>query len=415
MDRRIKRYKIAMLLISCIFPLVLLAWLPLTAYGGTSSDTLKKTVLAAPGAAAPSPSVTAVTPDPTMTALEKKQLILQVDQLSLQDERSLGAWIWNNGPVFAVLITILAGLFQYLRTLRNEQRRRIEDHFYSVIDGLAGERTETRVRAAIMLRTFLKRGYKQFHVQVFDLTVASLRPQISADPEVSLPSPGQAISKVAAKLATVTSRTRKPVPSRPELPTPLNQALTVVFKESLPLARAQLKKHPRSYAISDPDASETQKKWLAFYDRFTKPFKKRPRTFRSQDLDATGIRLDNAYLVGADLNEVWLPGGSLVRANLLGAELNAANLAGTNLTGARLNVAKLKGTNLREAVLTDADLTDAFLEGTNLTGAILSGTHPEAALSLKGAKMRNVVGLSDIQRQVCKDMQAIVEDTILTN
>ncbi len=406
MDRWIKRYKLVLLLISCILLLVFLAWLPLTAYGSTSSDALKKNALNAPGTATPAPPVTTVTPDPTMIALEKRQLTLQIDQLNLQNERSLGEWFWSNGPAFAVIITILVGLYQYLRTLRNEQRRRIEDHFYSVIEGLAGESTEAKVRAAIMLRTFLKRNYKQFHVQVFDLTVASLRPQVSADPKESFPSVSQIAGRVAAK---VTALTRKPAPpSHPELPTPLNQALAVVFKESLPLARAELKKHPRSYSISGPDEPETEKRWFALFAWFARPFRKKPRSFRSQDLDATGIRLDNAYLVGADLNEVWLPGGSLVKANLLGAELNAANLADTDFTGATLIVTKLQGTNLKGAILTGADLTDAFLEGTDLRCANLTGTHPETALSLKEAKMQNVVGLSDKQRQACKNMQAIV-------
>lgn len=406
MDRKIKRYKIAILLISCILPLVLMAWLPLIAYGRTSSDILNKPALSAPGTIAPKLTITAVTPDPTMTTLEKRQLTLQVEQLNLEDERSLGAWIWNNAPVFAVLITILVGLYQYLRNLRNEQRRRTEDRFQSVIDGLAGERTETKVHAAIMLRTFLKRDYRQFHVQVFDLSVASLRSQESPDPDAPSPS----LSPVLSALATITSRTQQSSPKRPELPSPLSQTLVVIFKESLPLARKQLKKHPRSYSVPDSNTPETQKKSLALYAWFIKLFKKRLRAFKTQDLDATGIRLDNAYLVGADLNEVWLPDGSLVRANLIGAELNGANLAGTDLTGARLNVAKLKDTNLKGAILTDANLTDAFLERTNLTGANLTGTHPESAIDLKRAIMRNVVGLSDEQRQACKDMQAIVED-----
>jgi hypothetical protein len=356
-----------------------------------------------------------------MTALEKAQLTLQVEQLRLGDERSFGAWIWNNSPVFAVLITIVVGVYQFLRNLRNEQRRRTEDHFYSVIDGLAGERTETKVGAAIMLRTFLAPAYKRFHVQVFDLSIASLRPQTSSNTSVSPPSIGQALTSVAVTLETVAARTRQSSPKRPELPTSLSQALAVVFKESLPLARKQLKKHPRSFKSRDTDVSDKQKRpLLLFYKQLKNRLKKSPGSFKLQDLDATGIRLDNAYLAGADLNEVWLPGGSLVRANLTRTELNHANLAGTDLTGARLNVAELNGTNLRGAILTDAILTgaelidvqfaDASLERADLTGADLTGANPEEARTLTGAILRNVVGLSDPQRVACKYMHAIVED-----
>jgi hypothetical protein len=416
MDRKVKGYKIGILIISCILPLVLMAWLPLTVYGRISSTALNKIALHAPGTIAPNSSATAVTPDPTMTALEKAQLTLQVEQLRLEDERSLGAWIWNNGPVFAVLITILVGVYQFLRNLRNEQRRRTEDRFQSVIDGLAGERTETKVGAAIMLRTFLAPAYKRFHVQVFDLSVASLRSQKSPDPNASSPS----LSSMLATLATITSGTRKSSPKRQELPTSLSQALVVVFKESLPLARRQLKKHTRSFKFQDTDVSDKQKRSLLLvYKQLRNHLKKSPGSFKSQDLDATGIRLDNAYLAGADLNEVWLPEGSLVRANLTRAELNDANLAGADLTGARLNVAELNGTNLRRAILTDAilngaELTDVQFAGASLgkadlTGADLTGANPEEARTLTGAIMRNVVGLSDPQRQACKNMHAIVE------
>ncbi|HJT57811.1 MAG TPA: pentapeptide repeat-containing protein [Ktedonobacteraceae bacterium] len=400
---------------SCILPLVFLAWLPLTAYGSTSSHTLKKTLLIVPGTVTPTPVSTTPTPDATMTELQKEQLTQQVDQLKDTNERSFGAWLWNNGSLLGILVTIAFGLYQYLRNLRNEQRRRIEDSFQAVITNLAGEQVETKVGAAIMLRTFLAPAYKRFHVQVFDLVVACLRSQKSTDPGASPAS----ISPVLTALATNISRTQQ---ADKQLPSSLNQALAVVFKEALPLARQQLKKYLPSYKVRIIDVSNKQKWSLQLaLKQLRDRFKKYPGIFKSQDLDATGIQLENAYLAGADLNEVWLPGGSLAGANLIRTELNHANLAGTDLTGAQMNVAELNGTNLRGAILTGANLAgaelidvqfaDAYLEKADFTGADLTGANPEEAKTLKGAILRDVVGLSDPQRLACRHLHAIVEDS----
>jgi len=198
---------------------------------------------------------------------------------------------------------------------------------------------------------------------------------------------------LTAVLAAATSHKRHPAQANHyETPSSLSQALITVFKISFPLARAQLEKRNREY---------------------------KDQNYR--ELDATGIELDNAYLVGTDLNGVWMPEASLVKADLTHIRLSHTNLARANLTEACLKVAELKHTNLRGAILTkadltgadlaEADLTEAYLNGTNLTGANLSGSNPQAAKNLTGAIMRNVRGFSDPQqRQKCRDMYAIVED-----
>src|SRR6266487_1353356 len=101
--------------------------------------------------------------------------------------------------------------------------------------------------------------------------------------------------------------------------TTLDQALIVVFKEAFPLARDQEKREPAS-------------------------------------LDATGVQLDNAYLVKADLKQMWGPQASLRRANL-----SEANLSGADLRGADLSATDLSATDLSGAILMAADLRSLSL------------------------------------------------------
>jgi len=111
--------------------------------------------------------------------------------------------------------------------------------------------------------------------------------------------------------------------------TTLDQALIVVFKEAFPLARDQEKREPAS-------------------------------------LDATGVQLDHAYLVKADLKQMWGPQASLRRANLSEANLSEVTLFGATLFGANLSEANLSGADLR-----GADLSATDLSATDLSGAIL--------------------------------------------
>ncbi len=103
------------------------------------------------------------------------------------------------------------------------------------------------------------------------------------------------------------------------------------------------------------------------------------------------IRLDGAYLWGAQLENAYLSGiclkgANLSEAHLKGASLSQAylqkaNLERAHLEDAHLSMACLDGANLYEACLqranlliaqmTDADLRSTHLEGTNLTSAWL--------------------------------------------
>jgi uncharacterized protein YjbI with pentapeptide repeats len=83
--------------------------------------------------------------------------------------------------------------------------------------------------------------------------------------------------------------------------------------------------------------------------------------------DLGGVQLNEANLFGAQLNKANLPGVQLNKANLFGAGLNKANLF-----GAQLNKANLRGVHLNEADLVGAELNKADLVGAELNKANLS-------------------------------------------
>jgi len=350
--------------IACMLLLLLLmAWISVVAAGAyeeasRSTEPVKVTVLATP------------TEDATVTALSKEKLAQEVRQLKEQNEPDLIEWLRTNASILlstlVVVIGALIGLWRWLgdrrdehekrrEDQRSEQEKRAEERFQSAVTGLGDEKEGSRIGAAILLRTFLRPGYEQFYTQTFDLAVANLR----------LP------------------RTPHP-PEDPNTPLPLttlSQALIVVFREAFPLVRSQDKRSPES-------------------------------------LDATGIQLDNAYLRGADLKQVWMPQASLRKvdlneadlseaklseaklndADLSRARLNDADLNGTYFNGARLSGADLSGADLRGANLSGADLSWAKLSGAYLSGADLDGANlSEVDLSetdLRGANLRGVVGLT---------------------
>ena len=321
--------------------LMLMAWISVVAAGAheeASGSTRSVTALATP------------TEDATVTALNKEKLAQEVEQLKEQNKPGLLEWLRTNASILlstlVVVIGALIGLWRWLGDRRDEhekrredqhteQEKRAEERFQSAVTGLGDEKEGARIGAAILLRTFLRPGYEQFYTQTFDLAVANLR----------LP------------------RTPHP-PEDPNTPLPLttlSQALIVVFREAFPLARNQNKRSPES-------------------------------------LDATGIQLDNAYLRGADLKQVWMPQASLRKVDLSGADLSRAKLNEADLNRTYFNGARLSGADLRGADLRGADLSWAKLSGAYLSEADLNGTNlSEADLSeadLRGANLRGVVGLT---------------------
>src|SRR6266700_671205 len=340
-------WKAGIAIVGMLLLLVFMVWVPVSA--ASLHEMRSGLVTPVTGTVQATPTM-----DPTMTALQKEQLALQNDKL-----KSDNSWAWLSpvsaifGPL-ATIGTILVGILvarnnflQWSKNRDDEQKKRAEDQrierekrdeerFQKVVEGLGSERKEAKVGAAITLRTFLQPCYERFYRQAFDLAVAHLRLR-KADATIPLDS--------------------------------LSQALISVFRESFPRARQE-------------------------------ELKKTNAQFDPQQLDATDVQLDHAYLVGADLVQAWLVQASLREANLSNAQLEGANLSNAQLEGAVLVGAQLKGANLRLAQL----------EGANLNSAQLEGANPEDADSLKDAKMNGVIGLTPEQRKRCIKKGAIFDD-----
>jgi uncharacterized protein YjbI with pentapeptide repeats len=397
--RRLKRdlWKAGITIAGMLLFLVLMAWIPVSAAGAevrASGLAAMVTVQATP------------TEDATVTALNKEKLAQEVQQLKNQNEPTFFDWLRGNVSILLLGLGALAGFLRWLadrrdaqgkeladrkaererrdeeqqRWLKNqeaEREKRAEERFQSAVTGLGDERESAKIGAAILLRTFLHPGYEQFYIQTFDLAVAHLCPTRTSHP---------------------------PEDPKTSLPlTILRQALIVAFKEAFPLVRSQ-------------------------------------NTGSPQSLDASYIQLDNAYLVRADLKQVWMPQASCREANLSEADLSRANLGRAKLNGANLSGAKLKqanlavanlnrtdlawadftwaelsGANLSGANLNEAELNGAYLDGVELSGAYLSGANIEYALSLKDANLREVKGPTKKQLEACKAKGAIIDEDPTTS
>jgi len=322
-----------------------------------------------------------------MTALEKEKLTQETDQLKNQNY-----WAWTAiGSIGGGIGTILLAIVGFLtvrfsikqwygnRQVEEERQRRdrnldrekrAEERFQKVVEGLGGDKPEAQVGAAIMLRTFLQPGYEKFYQQTFDLAVTHLRLR-SVDPNT--PAPLDLSDYV-------------PLDS-------LSQALITVFKESFPLARNELEKSQFDIEI--------------------------------RSLDASHIRLDDAYLRGADLKYVQMREAFLIKAELRKADLSHAYLTKAKLSHANLRKAILSGARLRDADLNHAHLDEAHLDGTYLREAHFDGAHLDGAdlrgadfdgrahldgADLRGADLRGVKGLTKEQLAACQAKGAIIDE-----
>jgi uncharacterized protein YjbI with pentapeptide repeats len=144
-----------------------------------------------------------------------------------------------------------------------------------------------------------------------------------------------------------------------------------------------------------------------------------------QVLDATGIRLDHAYLASADLQQAWMPHVFLRNANLSGANLSGADLSGTNLrradlSGANFSMANLHGADLRVT----RGLTREKREAYKAIGAFIDNTtatspsHPIAISSADGTSPQSTPptpesnGTSDANVSAPASLQAGVSPSL---
>jgi uncharacterized protein YjbI with pentapeptide repeats len=306
--------------------LVLMVWVPVSVAGAGERTSRLATPVTGPVQATP-------TEDATVTALNKEKLAQEVQQLKNQNAPDLLGWLRTNAAVLVVVIGGLIGLFRWFGDRRSERKKRMEERFQAAVTGLGDDREDAKIGAASLLRTFLRPGYEQFYTQIFDLAVAHLRPrkpdlETTHDPE-------------ATALA------------------PLNQALIAVLEEAFPRAREWVKQGSPSSRLQRITA------WLKRILRREKPFD--PRS-----LDARYIQLGGAFLLKADLEQVWMPHAFLQDTDLTEANLGGASLWRGNLTKANLSKANLCRADLGQDILSEADLTEARLCGATLWGVDLT-------------------------------------------
>ena len=383
---------------SMLFLLVLMVWVPVSA-AGAGEGTLGLAATATGTVQA------TLTEDATVSALNKEKLAQEVQQLKNQNAPDLFGWFRTNAAILlstlVVVIGGLIGLFRWFGDRRSEREKRAEERFQATVTGLGDEKEGATIGAAILLRTFLRPGYKQFYIQTFDLAVAYLRL-----PRTPLPSKD-----------TNTGTPNSPEDSNTPLPlTTLSRALIVVFKEAFPLARKRIKKR-RLSGLRDLLQRITERPSFPGY--LQRPPQSKDPPDPDSYLNAAGIQLDNAYLVRADLNHVWMPEASLRQADLREAKLIEAKLGGAklieaNLAGAELRKANLTGANLAGAELREANLTGANLGFATLVRADLSVANPEDALFLSVAHLGGVVGLTKEQLAACKAKGAIIDEDSTT-
>lgn len=161
MKKLIAVRRIITLLVSCVFLLLFSTWILITSAGANekaSSHTLTGAVMVG--------IQDTPTADPKRAALEKEKLVQEINQLKNQS-----AWAWTNlvAPfTFLVgIVTAIFGSIGWLRDRRTERNKRSEERFQFVVTNLGNREIEARINAAIMLRTFLRSDYEQFHRQVF--------------------------------------------------------------------------------------------------------------------------------------------------------------------------------------------------------------------------------------------------------
>ena len=305
---------------------MLLAWIPLSVHATNTTTTLHKALLSSIQG---TPTV-----DPTVTTLQKEKLEHDTN------------WWWTNGVTLltslgSILALFVGGIVALIKWFgdRQAEREKQDQDQKRLLEDRQAERE--------------KRGEEHFQSVVEGLGSTSQAAQVGA--AITLRTflrPGyEQFYRQAFDLAVAHLRLRKIDQKTAEPLDSLSQALVTIFKESFPLARQQLR--------------DTQ---------------------NMQQLDAAHVQLDNAYLVYADLQSVWIPEAYLRKANLSQANLKEANLSEANLKEASLYEASLKEANLSQANLYGANLRVADLYGANLRVANLSEAYLYEA-NLGGTKL----------------------------
>lgn len=406
MGRRGIAKGIALLIASSILILLPFVYIP-TVSANVQDETTAHAYLATATSVQGTPTV-----DPTLTALQKKQLILQNEQIAQQIDQQQHTlwnliWIALTASLSAIILAIggIWAVVRWFNDRKDARNKQTEERFKSVVDSIGGETPETRIASAVLLHTFLRPEYKEYYKQVFDLAVANLR-----IPEYAYSSTARS-SDQSGHNPIAKTQEHSNAPSSEALHS-LRQALITVFRDAFPRARDKRKKQNRMrrrfiiimenlFRVSR--VSETTRTRLA--DEGTR------LQFKRRDLDASDIQLDRAFLFRADLRQAYMPEASLRNADFSAARLSEVILRGADLTCANfdeadLTSASLEKANLEEANFTSAELNDTVLRDANLIGANLTGAYNLTGAKLQGARYNmEKIQKKDEKEQPLKDKQ----------
>jgi uncharacterized protein YjbI with pentapeptide repeats len=319
----------------------------------------------------------AATPLPAVAPVDKDQLDLEKAQLEIEKLKSEKSWWWN---VFASILPTLVstlvvigggllGFHKWREDHRIEQAKRDEDY-----------KKEQRKRAEDYQKEQAKLDEERFQKVVEGLGSDRLEARVGAAIMLlTFLRPGyEKFYSQTFLLAVAHLRLRKADPDTPQPLDALSQALIVVFREAFSKARDNIE------------------------------------NFVPENLDASGIHMDTAYLSKIDLRKIrvrdaYFRGAVLWKAQLQNSYFKYSDLSGANLSRANLSGADFVNTILKDAKLENANFENAHLSGANLEGAKLKDANPEKAKSLQGTILRNIEGLSAEQLKLCADKGAIID------
>ncbi|RYY29470.1 MAG: hypothetical protein EOP62_01145 [Sphingomonadales bacterium] len=292
-------------------------------------------------------------------------------------------FLYENGALLAAVIAGIAGMVKYLSERSKERIQAEDQRFENIVAALGSEHLQERANAAVLLGTFLRKGYGRFYTQVFNLAASSLRAKdLNAEFDQSIYS--------------------------------MRNSLSVLFRDAYPLARDQI------VATSGNSIIDTQ-----------------------SNLNAAHVMLSGSYLANADFSHAWFRGANFFRTSLKAADFTGANLErcsfqeavldeavlrdvnliGTSFDNASLRHAEITngraddvsfaGADLRhvmfiKTVLPRADFAEADLSEADFRDVDLRDSNIESADSLEGARFLGVRGLSPKQIDQCRKLGAVV-------
>ncbi|KAF0144345.1 MAG: low-complexity protein [Nitrospirae bacterium] len=272
--------------------------------------------------------------------LSNEKLKLENEKLRIESDNLKS--FWGRLPDYSTMITALLAIIGMIITilklinesrLNREQRendnlRRVDERFNSIITNLGSESESNRASAAVSILTFLRPEHQIFHYQVFMILLANLKIRNS-----------EAIYDLLIEGFEKALQVQLPLLKQSDKNFELN------------LSRAP---HLKRINLSGLDLSNSD---LGF------------TMLKYANLSGSKTSLYRARGIGAILEKAWLSE----------ANLNEAKFKKANFKYAKFHKSNLVAAVLKEADLSYAEFNQASMQSAHLEGATLIGTKFEQA------------------------------------